>query len=134
QVEPSTEVARDDSNDSSKHGAKKGRGNPHRERNPSAVNDPTVDVSSEIVGAEPVGVIGRCQRVLRVGSNRVVGREGLGKSGCHYQDQEENGRERSQGFLATEEEKIFRPAVRAETCRCSKRRFSGPYIHVHLTL
>ena len=62
------------------------RGDPHREGNPRAVNDPTVDVSSEIVGAEPVSVIGTSQRVLRIGPNRVVGRKGLSKSGCQYQD------------------------------------------------
>src|SRR6266481_502878 len=86
QVQPSTEVARDDPDDSSKHGAEKGRGDPHRKRNPSAIDDSAVDVSSEIVRAEPVGAIGTSQSVLRIGPDRVMGRKGFSKTGCQYQE------------------------------------------------
>ena len=53
--------------------------NPDPERDAAAVDDPAQDVAPDVVGAEQVRAAGRGEANLRVGFQRIVGREHVGE-------------------------------------------------------
>jgi hypothetical protein len=71
-------VTGEEADDAAQDRPDQGGRDPHDQGDPRSVHDARVDVAPQVIRDEPVGVAGQRERGLRLGRDRIVGRDQVG--------------------------------------------------------